>query len=61
LQILHAQSLIKIKNVFAYFKAFKPQKWAVFVFIERPFLLPSVHHSFEKLERILTLMIRKAK
>jgi len=43
------------------FKVRKPQKWIIPVFFQTSFLLPNVHHSFRKLERILTLMIRKAK
>ncbi len=31
------------------------------VFFKHPFFLPNVHHSFWKLERILTLMIRREK
>jgi hypothetical protein len=42
------------------FKVRKPRKWIIPVFFQS-FLLPNVHHSFRKLERILTLMIRKAK
>jgi hypothetical protein len=59
LQSLHAQSLIEIKNVFACWKHsnFKNEQ----AFFKCPFFLPNVHHSFWKLEKILTLMIRRAK
>ncbi len=30
-------------------------------FFQTSFFLPNVHHSFQKLERILTFMIRRAK
>jgi len=46
---------------FCMFKAFKPRKWTIFVFFKRLFFLPNMLHSFWKLERILTLMIRRAK
>jgi hypothetical protein len=43
------------------FKAFRPQDWTCSFFQTYIFLLPNVHHSFFKLERILTLMVRKDK
>ncbi len=43
------------------FKAFKSQEWTFLVFLTCFFNLPNVHHSFWKLEKILTLMIRKTK
>jgi hypothetical protein len=42
-------------------KALKLRKWTVLVFFKHPFFLPNVHDSFLNLERILTLMIRRAK
>jgi hypothetical protein len=60
LQSLHVQSLTQI-IFFCMFKTFKPWKWIVLVFVKCLFLLPNVHHSFWKLERILTLMIRRTK
>jgi len=61
LQSLHAKILTQIKNVFACSKHSKLQKWIDFVFFKRHFFLPNVHHLFRKLEKILTLMIRRAK
>ncbi len=46
---------------FYMFKAFKLQQWTIIVFFKRLFFLPNMHHFFSKLERILTLMIRRAK
>jgi hypothetical protein len=43
------------------FKALKARKWIIFIFFKHPFFLPNVHHSFWKLEKILTLMIIRAK
>ncbi len=43
------------------FKTLKPQEWTILVFLKRLFFLPNVHHFFSKLERILTLMIKRAK
>jgi len=43
------------------FKAPKFQKWTIQVFSKHPIFLPNVHHFFWKLERILTLMIKKEK
>jgi len=42
-------------------KVLKPQEWIVFIFFKCLLFLPNVHHSFLKLEMILTLMFRKAK
>jgi hypothetical protein len=47
--------------MFCMFKALKPQEWTIFIFFKRPFILPNVHHSFWKLDMILTFMIKKAK
>ncbi len=49
------------KKYFCMFKALKPRKWTIFNFFKHSFFLPNVHRSFFKLERILTLMIRRAK
>ncbi len=49
------------KKCFCMFKTLKSWKWTILIFFKRPFFLPNVHHSFWKLERILTLMIRKGK
>jgi len=46
---------------FCMFKTLKPWEWIVPVFSKCPFFLLSVYHSFWKLERILTLMIKRAK
>ncbi len=43
------------------FNALKPQEWTIFIFFKHLFFLSNVHHYFWKLERILTLMIRKEK
>jgi hypothetical protein len=48
------------QKCFFMFKALKPWEWIVLVFFKCPFFLPNMHHSFWKLEWILTL-IRKAK
>ncbi len=56
---LHVQSLTQIK-FFCMFKALKPWKWTILVFVKCLFLLPNVHHSW-KLERILTLMMKRTK
>ncbi len=62
LQSLHVQNLTKNQNLFYMFKTLKLQKWTILVFFKcLYFFLPNVHHSFWKLERILTLMIRRAK
>ncbi len=49
------------QKYFCMFKALKPQEWTIFVFFQISFFIPNVHHSFWKSERILTLMIIKAK
>jgi len=43
------------------FKTLKPQEWTIFIFFKCHFFLPNVHHSFFKLEKILTLMTRREK
>jgi len=43
------------------FKALKLQKWIILIFFKCHFFLPNLHHSFRKLEKILKLMIRRAK
>jgi hypothetical protein len=43
------------------FKALKPQEWTILIFFKHLFFIPNVHHSFLKLENILTLMIRREK
>jgi hypothetical protein len=43
------------------FKTLKLQKWTILVFFQHFFFLPNVFHSLWKLERILMLMIRRAK
>jgi hypothetical protein len=48
-------------KVFLHVKAFKLWKSTILVFFKHLFFLPNVHHSFWKLERILTLMSRKGK
>jgi len=45
------------QKCFCMFKSFKLGGWTIFIFSKRFFFLPNVHHSFWKLERILTLMI----
>jgi len=49
------------QKCFCIFKTLKHWKWIVPVFFKCPFFLPNGHHSFWKLKRILTLMIRMAK
>jgi hypothetical protein len=41
------------------FKPLKPWKWTILIFFKHFFSLPNVHDSFWKLERILTLIIKK--
>jgi len=60
LEILHAQKLTKIKNVFACSKHSNLKNEQSLCFFKHLFFY-HVHHSFQNLERILTLMIRKAK
>jgi len=43
---------------FCTFKAFKPLYWVTF-FFKHSFYLSNVHHSFSKLEKILTLIIKR--
>jgi len=54
------KSLTHIKNVFACPKH-SNWEWTIFIFLKHLFFLPNVHLSFWKLERILPLMIRRAK
>ncbi len=61
LQSLCAQSLTQIKNVFTCSKHSNIESGSNLIFFKHPFFLPNVHYSFWKLERILTLMIRRAK
>jgi hypothetical protein len=49
------------QKCFCRFKTFKLQEWTILIFFKHHFFLPNVHHSFWKLERILLLMIRRAK
>ncbi len=60
LQSLHAQSVTQIKNVFTCSKH-SNLKIKQSLFLSNVFFLPNVHHSFWKLKKILTLMIRRAK
>jgi len=49
-------------SIFCMFKTLKPSEWKVLIsFKSLFFFLPNVHHSFWKLEKTLTLMIRRAK
>jgi hypothetical protein len=48
------------QKCFCMFKTLKPWEWTIGFFLTF-FFLPNVHHAFWKLERVLTLMIRKAK
>jgi len=43
------------------FKALRPQEWTCLFFSNIFFLIPNAHHSFLKLARILTLMVRREK
>jgi hypothetical protein len=43
------------------FKSLQPQEWIILIFFKHIFFLPNMHHSFWKLKRNLTLMIRRAK
>jgi len=54
------QNLTQI-NFFFMFKTLKPWEWIILGFFQTSFFLPNVYHSFWKLERILTLMIRRTK
>ncbi len=49
------------QKYFCMFKAFKPQEWTILIFFKCFFSTKCAHHSFWKLERILTLMIKRAK
>ncbi len=43
------------------FETLKPRKCTILVFFKCHFLIQNVHHSLQKLEMILTLMIRRVK
>jgi hypothetical protein len=60
-KILYAQSLTQIKNVFACSKHSKIESEQFLFFFKHHFFLSNLHHSFWKLKRILTLMIRITK
>ncbi len=60
LQSTYVQSLTQIKNVFTCSKH-SNLKNAQSFFFKPFFFLPNVHHLFWKLERILTLNIKRAK
>ncbi len=49
------------RKCFCMFKTLKPQECIIFIFFKPLFFLTNVHHCFCKLERILTLMTRRAK
>jgi hypothetical protein len=61
LERLCAQNLTQIKYVFACSKHSNIESGSSLCFFQTSIFLPNVHHSFWKLERILTLMIRRAK
>jgi hypothetical protein len=60
-QSLHVQSLTQIKNVFTCSKHSNLKNGQSLFYFQLSFFLPNVQHSFLKMDKILTLMIKREK